>query len=118
MIPGKKKVLTDLVKSAKSVDHIYLALDPDREGEAIAFHIAEELDADPERVRRVLFNEITKKGIAEGLDNPLVLDEKRYESQQARRILDRLVGYELSPVFGKKIRRGFPPDVSSRSLCG
>ncbi len=110
IIQGKKKVLNDLVKSAKQAEMIFLALDPDREGEAIAYHIAEhiaeELGIDPERIRRILFNEITKKGIAEGLDNPLPLNIRRYESQQARRILDRLVGYEISPVLWKKVRRG------------
>ncbi|MCP4606713.1 MAG: type I DNA topoisomerase [Proteobacteria bacterium] len=106
IIPGKKKILSDLIKSAEQVENIYLALDPDREGEAIAWHIAEEIGINPERVRRVLFNEITKKGIKEGLSNPLPLNTRRYESQQARRILDRLVGYEISPILWKKIRRG------------
>jgi DNA topoisomerase-1 len=106
VIPGKRKVLKDLVKSAESADRIYLALDPDREGEAIAWHIAEELGVDPSRLSRVLFNEITRKGIAEGLDHPLSLNTRRFESQQARRILDRLVGYEISPILWKKVRRG------------
>lgn len=106
VIPGKKKVLKDLVKSAQQAENIFLALDPDREGEAIAWHIAEELGIDEDKVRRVLFNEITKKGITEGLNNPLPLNNRRFESQQARRILDRLVGYEISPILWKKVRRG------------
>ena len=106
VIPGKRKVLRDLVKSAEAADRIYLALDPDREGEAIAYHIAEELGVDPARMSRVLFNEITRKGIAEGLDHPMPINVRRFESQQARRILDRLVGYEISPILWKKVRRG------------
>ena len=106
VIPGKRKVLKDLIKSAEAADRIFLALDPDREGEAIAWHIAEELGVSESRLSRVLFNEITRKGIAEGLDNPLPLNNRRFESQQARRILDRLVGYELSPILWKKVRRG------------
>jgi DNA topoisomerase-1 len=106
VIAGKKKVITELKKAAGQVDSIYLALDPDREGEAIAWHIAEELGIEPDRVARVLFNEITKKGIAEGLENPQPLNLRLYESQQARRILDRLVGYEISPILWKKVRRG------------
>jgi DNA topoisomerase-1 len=106
VIPGKRKVLKDLVKSAEGVEHIFLALDPDREGEAIAWHIAEELGAGDGRISRVLFNEITRKGIAEGLDHPLPVNTRRFESQQARRILDRLVGYEISPILWKKVRRG------------
>jgi DNA topoisomerase-1 len=106
VIRGKKKILDELIKASNQAENIYLALDPDREGEAIAWHIAEEIDSHSDRVQRVLFNEITKKGIAEGLGNPQQLDIRRYESQQARRILDRLVGYEISPVLWKKIRRG------------
>lgn len=106
VIPGKQKVLDELKKAADQSDDIFLALDPDREGEAIAWHIAEELGIETRNIQRVLFNEITKKGIAEGLANPLKLNTRLYESQQARRILDRLVGYEISPVLWKKVRRG------------
>ncbi|MDD5307278.1 MAG: type I DNA topoisomerase [Deltaproteobacteria bacterium] len=106
VIPGKKKILADLLRAAGQADAVFLALDPDREGEAIAWHIAEELRVDKDHVRRVLFNEITKKGIEEGLKSPLALNLPLYESQQARRILDRLVGYELSPILWKKVRRG------------
>jgi DNA topoisomerase-1 len=106
VIPGKRKVLDDIIKAAGAADIIYLALDPDREGEAIAWHIAEELGADGDRIRRVLFNEITRKGVTEGLGSPQPINRLRFESQQARRILDRLVGYELSPVLWRKVRRG------------
>jgi DNA topoisomerase-1 len=106
VIPGKQKILEELKKAAEQSEDVFLALDPDREGEAIAWHIAEELGHDSRTIRRVLFNEITKKGIAEGLSNPLELNSRLYESQQARRILDRLVGYEISPVLWKKVRRG------------
>jgi DNA topoisomerase-1 len=106
VIPGKRKVLKDLVKSAEAADRIFLALDPDREGEAIAWHIAEELGVAQSRISRVMFNEITRKGIAEGIEHPLPLNVRRFESQQARRILDRLVGYEISPILWKKVRRG------------
>ena len=105
-IRGKGKVLQDIRKAAKNAEMVYLAPDPDREGEAIAWHIASELKLPPERVKRVLFNEITKKAIAAALRNPLELNEPRYNSQQARRILDRLVGYQISPLLWDKVRRG------------
>lgn len=106
VIDGKKKVIQRIKKAAEKSKNIYLAPDPDREGEAIAWHIAEELGEDKSRIHRVLFNEITKKGIEEGLKNIHKLDPLKYESQQARRILDRLVGYELSPLLWKKVKRG------------
>jgi DNA topoisomerase-1 len=106
IIEGKKKVIQRIKKAAEKSKTIYLAPDPDREGEAIAWHIAEELDGDGYRIYRVLFNEITRKGIEEGLKNVQELDARKYESQQARRILDRLVGYELSPLLWKKVKRG------------
>ncbi len=106
VIPGKRKVLDEIIKAAGVAETIYLALDPDREGEAIAWHIAEELGQDRAGIQRVLFNEITKKGVSEGLANPQPINQLRFESQQARRILDRLVGYELSPVLWRKVRRG------------
>jgi len=106
IIPGKRKILAELIKSAKSSDQVFLALDPDREGEAIAWHIYEELGTEDGKIHRVLFNEITRKGIAEGLEHPHPINVKRFESQQARRILDRLVGYEISPILWKKVRRG------------
>src|SRR5215470_13814033 len=91
VIRGKGKVIQDIRKSARAVDKVYLAPDPDREGEAIAWHIAEEIKDVNDNIQRVLINEITKKGITEALRHPSKLDAKKYESQQARRILDRLV---------------------------
>ena len=106
IIRGKTKVLAEIRKSAQEADIVYLAPDPDREGEAIAFHIAEEIRDVNTNIHRVLFNEITKKGITQALLAPTVLDMKKFESQQARRILDRLVGYEISPILWTKVKRG------------
>ena len=110
VIRGKGKVLQEIKKAAKSASKVFLAPDPDREGEAIAWHIAQELKgkkgaAGPEVVR-VLFNEITKRAVQEAVQHPLQLDESKYNSQQARRILDRLVGYQISPLLWRKVRRG------------
>ena len=108
VIKGKAKVLSDIKRAAKNADRVFLATDPDREGEAIAWHIAEEIGAvgGDERVRRVLFNEITKNAIQKAIQEPIALDQKKFDSQQARRILDRLVGYQISPILWKKVRRG------------
>jgi DNA topoisomerase-1 len=145
VIKERKKVLTEILETAREVDHVFLAPDPDREGEAIAWHIAEAIRGDAEKkaarkrktaapeegtaaagakgrkkakgkepekapkpptIQRVLFHEITKKGIEQGMHQPLELDRLRFDSQQARRILDRLVGYKLSPILWKKVRRG------------
>ncbi len=105
VIKGKGQVIKEIRSKAKMAERVYLAPDPDREGEAIACHIAEEIK-DKDKVFRVLFNEITKKAIIEALDNPLKLDYHRFEAQQARRILDRLVGYQISPILWDKVRRG------------
>ncbi len=105
VIPGKKKVLDELKKAAKDKDNVFLAPDPDREGEAIAWHIAQYLGK-KKNVFRVRFNEITKKAVQEAIQNPTEIDQKLFEAQTARRILDRLVGYELSPLLWKKVRRG------------
>jgi DNA topoisomerase-1 len=108
-IDGKGAILKKLKSAAKDADSILLATDPDREGEAIAYHIAHVLGfekAPPERFRRITFNEITKSAVQEAIQNPGVLDLRRVEAQQARRILDRLVGYKLSPLLWKKIRPG------------
>ncbi|WNZ65019.1 type I DNA topoisomerase [Myxococcus sp. MxC21-1] len=104
VIKGKEKVLNELKKMAKSADRVFLATDPDREGEAIAWHIKEEL-AHPDALR-VTFNEITKKAIQEAIAQPRQLNQDNYDSQQTRRILDRLVGYQISPLLWKKVRRG------------
>jgi DNA topoisomerase I len=109
VIKGKAKVLSDIKRAAKKAEHVYLATDPDREGEAIAWHIAEELgvtEAADVKVRRVLFNEITKNAILKAIQEPLDLDRRKFDSQQARRILDRLVGYQISPILWRKVRRG------------
>jgi DNA topoisomerase I len=107
-IKGKSKVLSDIKRAARTAEHVFLATDPDREGEAIAWHIAEELGAEGgnARIRRVLFNEITKTAILKAIAQPIDLDRKKFDSQQARRILDRLVGYQISPILWKKVRRG------------
>ncbi len=106
VIEGKKKVLSEIKAAAEKVERVLLAPDPDREGEAIAWHIAEELRPSNPNIRRVLFNEITKKAVTEAVLRPLDLDIKKFESQQARRILDRLVGYQISPVLWTKVKRG------------
>src|SRR5215813_4330821 len=106
VIQGKAKVLDEIKKAAEDKENIYLAPDPDREGEAIAWHIAQKLGRRRKNVHRVLFNEITKKAVLEALRNPGKLDQHRFDAQQARRVLDRLVGYKLSPLLWTKVRRG------------
>ena len=128
VIPGKEKVLTRLKKLAESADHIYLAPDPDREGEAIAAHLADELDTngarkkkkaakkdkskdknkdeDDLRIQRVTFNEITQRAVREAFEHPRQIDQNLVDAQQARRVLDRLVGYQVSPLLWDKVRRG------------
>jgi DNA topoisomerase I len=106
IIHGKGKIITELRQAAKGKENIYLAPDPDREGEAIAWHIAEKLDGQRSNVRRVLFNEITKRAVQEALKHPKELDRNLFEAQQTRRILDRLVGYQISPLLWQKVRRG------------
>lgn len=105
-IKGKAKVLKEIRTAAGEVERILLAPDPDREGEAIAWHIADEVRPVNDNIERILFNEITKKGVSQGLSAPRQLDRAKFESQQARRILDRLVGYEISPLLWKTVRRG------------
>ena len=106
VIQGKAKVVEELRKAAKDKENIYLASDPDREGEAIAWHVAEKLDKKGKKVRRLLLNEITKKAVQEAIKHPSDLNRERYEAQIARRVLDRLVGYQISPLLWKKVRRG------------
>ena len=106
-IRGKGKILAELKAAAKKADNIYLAPDPDREGEAIAFHIANELTKLTKgKVYRVMFNELTKKAVTDAINNPTELNINRVNAQQARRILDRLVGYKISPILWKKVHRG------------
>ncbi len=106
VIKTKQKVIDEIRKSASLVENVLLAPDPDREGEAIAWHIQEQIKDVNSNIQRVLFNEITKKGITEALKHPTALDGKKYDAQQARRILDRLVGYQISPILWKKVKRG------------
>jgi len=106
VIRGKAKVMQDIKKAAKAADMVYLGSDPDREGEAIAWHIAEEIKKIAPNVKRVLFHEITKTAVKAAIDHPIELDQLKFESQQARRILDRLVGYQISPLLWNKVRRG------------
>jgi len=105
-IKGKEEIISDLKKSAKSADIVYLATDPDREGEAISWHLKQLLDLPDDKTRRVTFNEITKNVVQESIREPRDIDQNLVDAQQARRILDRIVGYELSPLLWKKIRRG------------
>lgn len=105
-IKGKAKLITELKKNAKNADKVFLATDPDREGEAISWHLAHILGLDLGEQNRVTFNEITKSGISSGMENPRKIDIDKVDAQQARRILDRIVGYKLSPFLWKKIRKG------------
>ena len=121
-IRGKGKILQELKTAAKKAEKIFLAPDPDREGEAIAYHIGNEVARFTKgKIYRVLFNEITKKAVKEALDNPTELNPDRVNAQQARRILDRLVGYKISPILWKKVHRGLSAgrvqSVALRIVC-
>ena len=105
VIKGKSKYLENLKKASRGAEKVYLASDPDREGEAIAWHIADRLDL-WDKVQRVLIHEITEAGVRDSMNRPLEINRDRFESQQARRILDRIVGYKVSPVLWKKVRKG------------
>ena len=105
-IKGKEALINDLKKSAKDSDVVYLATDPDREGEAISWHLKALLGLSDEKAKRVTFNEITKKVVSESIRAPRAIDQNLVDAQQARRVLDRIVGYELSPLLWKKVRRG------------
>lgn len=105
-IRGKGDILKDLKQSAKKVDRIYLAADPDREGEAIAWHLAKSLGLEEDEKHRVVFNEITKGAIKDAFKNPREIDIDLVNAQQARRVLDRLVGYQISPLLWKKVKKG------------
>jgi DNA topoisomerase-1 len=121
VIQAKKKVIDDLKKAAKGKENIYLASDPDREGEAIAWHIAGQVAKNHKRVHRVLINEITKKAVQDAIANPLELDRNKFDAQIARRVLDRLVGYKISPLLWNKVRRGLSAgrvqSVAVRLVC-
>jgi DNA topoisomerase I len=106
ILPGKEKVVADLKKFAKNADTIYLATDLDREGEAIAWHLKEAIGGDDSRYKRVVFNEITKKAVSEAFKQPSEIDTNRVNAQQARRFLDRVVGFMVSPLLWEKVARG------------
>ncbi|HEX4566360.1 MAG TPA: type I DNA topoisomerase, partial [Vicinamibacterales bacterium] len=107
VIASRRKVITELKAEAKKSADIYIATDPDREGEAIGWHLAEELGREnKKKIRRLMFNEITKRGVLSALEHPTQIDKKLVDAQQARRVLDRLVGYKISPLLWEKVRRG------------
>ncbi len=106
VIPAKRKVLEELRKAAEKAEALYVATDPDREGEAIGWHLVQQLPVDRKRVYRVLFNEITERAVKAAFRRPGALDRQKVEAQQARRVLDRLVGYKLSPLLWRKVQRG------------
>jgi DNA topoisomerase-1 len=119
LLPDRKAVIDELRKAAKDVDTVYLASDPDREGEAIAWHIREALKL--KNVRRIEFNEITKTAVQRALNNPREIDMDRVNAQQARRVLDRIIGYQLSPLLSRKISKGLSAgrvqSVAVRLIC-
>ncbi|SFC63733.1 DNA topoisomerase-1 [Alkalibacterium subtropicum] len=120
-IRGKGPVIKDLKKHAKKAEKVFLAADPDREGEAIAWHLSHILKLDNEEKNRVVFNEITKEAVKNALKNPRNLNEDLIDSQQARRILDRIVGYQISPLLWKKVKRGLSAgrvqSVALKMIC-
>ena len=120
-ILGKAKVVRELQKAAAGISEVFLGPDPDREGEAIAWHIAEALGEKDHHFKRVLFLELTQAAIREALAHPVALDRPRYESQQARRVLDRLVGYQISPILWQKVKTGLSAgrvqSVALRLVC-
>jgi len=120
-IKGKGKIISDLKKAAAKADEIYLAPDPDREGEAIAWHIAHILKSAGKPIHRALFHELTQKAIRTAIDNATSINQNKFQAQQARRILDRLVGYQISPLLWEKVRRGLSAgrvqSVAVRMIC-
>ncbi|MBR6822524.1 MAG: toprim domain-containing protein, partial [Clostridia bacterium] len=106
VIRGKTSLLNELKKEAKASSKVYIATDPDREGEAISWHIANALSNPKEDVYRIEFNEITKNAVTNAIKNPREVDQDRVDAQQARRVLDRLVGYEISPLLWRKVKKG------------
>ena len=122
VIPEKKKVVSELSKSAKVADRVYLASDPDREGEAIAWHVAQVLGVNDEKISRIQFNEITKKAVLNAVETPREIDMNLVYSQQTRQILDRIVGYKISPVLWEKLRNnhlsaGRVQSVALKLIC-
>lgn len=121
VLPGRKKILDELKKAAKKADQVFLAPDPDREGEAICYHLSEELGKVNRNIFRVMFNEITKRAVLAGIQNPQPIDRNRVDAQFARRILDRLMGYKISPLLWDKVKRGLSAgrvqSVALRIIC-
>ena len=121
VIQGRGKVVEELKRAARGKENIYLASDPDREGEAIAWHIADQIGKNHRRMHRVLINEITRGAVQEAIAHPHELDRNKFDAQVARRILDRLVGYQISPILWKKVRRGLSAgrvqSVAVRLVC-
>ncbi len=113
VLPGKEKVVSELKQLAEKADHIYLATDLDREGEAIAWHLREVIGGDEQRYSRVVFNEITKNAIRQAFEKPGELNIDRVNAQQARRFMDRVVGYMVSPLLWKKLPAVFLPGACS-----
>ena len=105
-VSGKTDLIKELKKASAEADTVYLATDPDREGEAISWHLKELLDLPDSKACRVTFNEITQKVVKQSIENPRAIDYCLVDAQQARRVLDRIVGYQLSPLLWKKVRRG------------
>jgi DNA topoisomerase-1 len=120
-VRAKAKTLEELKRAAKKVNALYVATDPDREGEAIGWHLAQELRLPADRVYRVLFNEITEKAVKAAFKQPGRIDQKKVDAQQARRVLDRLVGYKISPLLWERVRRGLSAgrvqSVAVRLIC-
>ena len=120
-VKEKKELIEELKADSKKAGTVYLATDPDREGEAISWHLKELLGLDDEKARRVTFNEITKKVVTESIQHPRDIDLSLVDAQQARRVLDRIVGYEISPLLWKKVRRGLSAgrvqSVATRMVC-
>lgn len=119
VVPGKEKLLVELRRASRGAEQVYLAPDPDREGEAISWHLANALEI--EHPLRAVFNEITKSGVSEGIQHPRQIDERLVNAQQARRVLDRLVGYKISPLLWRKVLRGTSAgrvqSVALRLIC-
>ena len=120
-IRGKGEKLAELRRHVKKADKVYLATDPDREGEAISWHLAHALKLDPKKTARITFNEITKQAVKESLKHPREIDMDLVDAQQARRVMDRMVGYSISPLLWQKIKRGLSAgrvqSVALRMLC-
>src|ERR1700733_6761918 len=120
ILPDKQTTVDELREAARTADHVYLAPDPDREGEAIAWHLSEVLGIPKKRLHRVAFNEITKDAVLAAMKKPRAIDRRLVDAQQARRVLDRLVGYKISPLLWRKVNgksAGRVQSVAVRLIC-